>query len=451
MKERLTRIRITAVTPEGYGIGRDEDGKVVFVPDTAPGDLVAAGIIKELKNSSVARLEEIIAPSPMRVIPDCRVCRKCGGCVFRHISYDAETEIKRGFVREAFARIGGMDIEAGETRRGSELYYRNKVQYPFARGEDGKCVFGYYARRSHRVVRHDVCLLQDQSFYETARYCAGRADELGIPAYDEQTASGVLRHIVMRRSRAGEMLVCLVTNENSAALRRLAEDIFNRFPFIAGVHINLNARRDNVIFGEETFRAAGDEALYDTLCGKKFALSPRSFYQVNAEMAERLYSHAAKLAAGAGGRVILDLYCGVGAVGLCVAGADDKLCGVEIIPEAAEDARANAKLNGRSEENTLFVCGDAACGVRECEKRFGSPDVITVDPPRKGLDTAVIDTIVSAAPEKVIYISCDPATLARDCRIFAEKGYKTDKATPFDLFPRTGHIETVALITRAGL
>lgn len=450
MKERLTRLRITSVTPEGYGVGREEDGKVVFVPDTAPGDVVTAGIIKELKNSSVARAEEIIAPSPMRVIPDCRVCRKCGGCVFRHISYESETQIKRGFVRDAFARIGGMDIEVGETRRGNELCYRNKVQYPFARGEDGKCVFGYYARRSHRVVPHEFCLLQDNSFYEVAQYCAVRADERGLPAYDEQTGKGVLRHLVMRRSREGKMLACLVVNGGGAnAARPVAEDIFDRFPFVVGVHINVNARRDNVIFGEETFRAAGEEALYDTLCGKRFALSPRSFYQVNAEMAERLYSHAAKLAAGAAPRVILDLYCGVGTVGLCTAGANDKLCGVEIIPEAVEDARANAKLNGRNEENTLFVCGDAACGVRECRKRFGSPDVIIVDPPRKGLDAAVIETIVSAAPEKVVYISCDPATLARDCRIFTEKGYKTDKATPFDLFPRTGHVESVVLMSRA--
>ncbi|MBO4500889.1 MAG: 23S rRNA (uracil(1939)-C(5))-methyltransferase RlmD [Clostridia bacterium] len=449
MRERPIEISITGVTPEGMGVGRGEDGKVVFVPDTAPGDRVRAGIIKELKNSSVARLEEIITPSPLRVIPDCRVCRKCGGCVFRHISYEAEAEIKRGFVREAFARIGGMDIEVGEVRRGSELYYRNKVQYPFARGENGNCVFGYYARRSHRVIPHKECLLQDKSFYDVAAFCAAGADEAGIKAYDEQTREGTLRHIVMRRSRAGEMLVCLVVNGSADAVLPLAEKIYNAFRFVTGVHINKNSRRDNVIFGEETFRAAGEEYLTDVLCGKKFALSPRSFYQVNAEMAERLYSHAAKLASGAGGRVILDLYCGVGTVGLCVAEKNDKLCGVEIIPEAVEDARLNAKLNGRSESGTHFVCGDAASGVKECEKRFGRPDVIIVDPPRKGLEREVIETVVSASPEKIIYISCDPATLARDCAIFAPLGYTANKAAPFDLFPRTGHVETVVLMTRA--
>ena len=447
MKERPVTLEITAVTPEGYGVGRDESGKVVFVPDTAAGDKVEAAVIKDLKNSSVARLVAVTRFSPQRVLPDCRVCRKCGGCVFRHISYEAELESKRGFVREAFARIGGLDVEVGEVRHACPERYRNKVQYPFARGEDGKCVFGYYARRSHRIITHDECLLQDGSFRSVAEFCAKAADKAGIAAYDEQTRTGVLRHIVMRRSRKGEMLVCLVINGEPEALFPLAEKIYGAFDFVTGVHINVNKAPGNVIFGDRTVCVCGDRTLSDVLCGKRFMLSPRSFYQVNAVMAERLYSHAAKLAAGGNG-VILDLYCGTGTVGLCLASETDRLCGVEIIPEAAEDARRNAALNGRNEENTLFVCGDARLGVRECEKRFGSPGVIIVDPPRKGLDRAVIETVVECSPEKVVYISCDPATLARDCKIFSGYGYKTEKATPFDLFPRTGHVETVVLMTK---
>ena len=447
MKNDIVTLEITDVTPEGFGIGR-VDGKVYFVADTAIGDKCDCLVLKELKSHSFAKLVSISSASADRIDPDCAVCKKCGGCNFRHISYPAELELKKNFVAQAFSRIAKQSVKVAATVSDDPLKYRNKVQYPFA-SEGGHSVFGYYAKRSHRIITHKACPLQDDIFTEIADYTAKTADKLGIPAYDEENHKGILRHAVMRKNRKGEILYCIVVAEKHKAVSMLAETVFAKFQEIIGVHINVNKRRDNVIFGEETFCHIGEETLTDTLCGKKFVLSPRAFYQVNAVMAEKLYNRAAELAkTEKEHNIILDLYCGAGTIGLCVAKESDKLCGVEIIDAAIENAKINASLNGRSEKNTLFVCGDASLGVEECKKRFGRPNVIIVDPPRKGLDKAVIETVVKAKPEKVVYISCDPATLARDCAIFAEKGYTTNVATPFDLFPRTGHVETVVLLSR---
>ena len=447
MKNDIVTIDITDLTPEGFGVGR-HDGKVVFVADTAIGDRCEVKVLKELKTHSFALLQRVIKPSSDRIEPDCEVCRKCGGCSFRHISYDAELKLKKNIVAQAFSRIGGMDIAVNETVYDNSEGYRNKVQYPFA--ADGKSVvFGYYARRSHRIVAHSECKLQDIVFTIIADFCAKTAEKLNISAYDEITGKGVLRHAVMRKNRKGEILLCLVVAVNDKNLKILAERILREFDEIIGIHINLNKRRDNVIFGEETHRLLGADTLSDTLCGRKFELSPRAFYQVNAVMAEKLYSYAHSLIPKKeNGNIILDLYCGAGTIGLCVARKEDKLCGVEIIEPAVENAKINARLNGRNEENTLFVCGDASVGVAECKNRFGTPDTIIVDPPRKGLDKAVIETVVNAVPDNIVYISCDAATLARDCAVFAEYGYFTEQATPFDLFPRTGHVETVVCLSK---
>lgn len=447
MKNDIITAEITDLTPEGFGVGR-VDGKVYFIADTAVGDRVEALVLKDLKNHSFAKLQNILSPSPDRIESDCDVSQKCGGCVFRHISYESELKLKQHYVADCFLRIGRLDVSVKETVFGDEKRYRNKVQYPFAPDENGRCRFGYYAKRSHRIIEHTTCPLQDEIFTDIAAFCAKEADRLGISAYDEQKAKGVLRHIVMRKNRNGGILLCFVVSERNKRLKTLAGSVSASFENIVGVHLNINKKRDNVIFGNETEKLLGSDVLTDTLCGKTFELSPRAFYQVNAEMAEKLYGHARSLACREDGSVILDLYCGAGTIGLCVAGEKDKLCGVEIIDAAVENAKRNAYLNGRTEQNTLFVCGDASVGVQECRERFGNPDIIIVDPPRKGLDREVIETVVSASPERVVYISCDPATLARDCAIFAENGYVTREATPFDLFPGTGHIETVVCLSK---
>lgn len=451
MKNDIVRLEITDITPEGFGVGRF-CGKVVFVPNTAVGDIIDARILKEAKSHSFGKIENLVAPSRDRIEALCPVSEKCGGCCFSHISYEAELKLKQNFVKQAFARIGGIEVKVNETVYGLPAEYRNKVQYPFGRAEGQKCIFGYYARNSHRIVRHEGCALQSGIFTEIASFCAETAEKLFIKAYDEESAKGILRHIVMRKSRKGELSVCLVVAEHNKKLNILAEEIKNRFPQITGIHINLNKRRDNVIFGEETFCVLGEETLKDDLCGRVFEISPRAFYQVNAEMAEKLYNQAHILAhTQKESNIILDLYCGAGTIGLSAANEADKLCGVEIIPDAVENARKNAILNGRTEENTLFVCGDASLGVAECKKRFGTPDVIIVDPPRKGLDREVIEAVASSGCNKVVYISCDPATLARDCGIFATHGYFTNEATPFDLFPRTGHVETIVCLNKQGI
>ncbi len=448
MKNDIINLEITDITPEGFGVGR-LDGKVYFVSDTAVGDKIEALVLKELKNRSFAKVQKISTPSPFRVQSDCDVSQKCGGCVFRHISYNAELDLKRSFVRQCFSRIGGMDIKVNETVFDDISEYRNKVQYPFAPDVNGKATFGYYAKRSHRIVPHSHCPLQERIFTEIGEFCAKTADSLGISAYNEETGKGELRHLVMRKNRKGEILVCIVSAVRSNKLKKLCYILNDEFSRIIGVHLNVNKRRDNVIFGEETELVCGESALTDTLCGKTFELSPRAFYQVNANMAEKLYLKAKELAGlGAEGKIVLDLYCGAGTIGLCLAGENDKLCGVEIIEDAIVNAKKNGLLNGRSEENTLFVCGDASVGVEECRKKFGNPQIIIVDPPRKGLDKEVINTVADAKPEKIVYISCDPATLARDCALFAELGYVTNEATPFDLFPRTGHVETIVLLAK---
>ena len=448
MKNDIITLEITDVTPEGYGVGRI-DGKVYFVADTVTGDICECLVLKELKSHSFAKLINIKTASMHRTEPDCAVCRQCGGCVYRHIDYEYELILKQNTVKQAFSRIAKMDITVNPTVCSTPELYRNKVQYPFAVGEGGRAVFGYYARRSHRIVKHRHCPLQQDIFAQIAETISETAYKLALPAYDEESGNGIIRHAVMRKNRKNEILLCLVVAKNHRNLQLLAEAVAAKHGQVIGVHINLNKRRDNVIFGEETHKLLGADVLTDTLCGKTFEISPRAFYQVNAEMAEKLYEQARAYAVSEKkSATILDLYCGAGTIGLCVAREEDKLCGVEIIDAAVENAKINARLNGRSEENTLFVCGDASVGVEECRKRFGKPDVIIVDPPRKGLERAVIETAVKARPEKIVYISCDPATLARDCAIFAELGYFTSEATPFDLFPRTGHVESVVCLTR---
>lgn len=448
MKNDILKLDINDVTIEGFGVGR-HDNKVYFVANTAIGDKIDALVLKELKNHGFAKVVNVIESSNERIDSDCPISHKCGGCAFRHINYQSELKIKENHIKQVFSRLGNMDITVNNAVFDSCERYRNKVQYPFGRGDMSQCIFGYFANRSHRITEHKDCPLQDKIFADIADFCSKTANDMFIRAYDEETAKGILRHIVMRKNRKGEIIVCLVVSGNNKKLETLAKALSDNFPQIIGVHININKRKDNVIFGDESFCILGKEYITDTLCEKTFNISPRAFYQVNANMAEKLYNHAKFLIKTDSPRIILDLYCGAGTIGICLADDGDKLCGVEIIPEAIENAKQNAKINGRNKDNTLFVCGDASIGVKECNKKFGKPDVIIVDPPRKGLEKSVIETVAKANPKEIIYISCDPATLARDCGIFADFGYVTNEATPFDLFPRTSHVETVVRLEKA--
>ena len=446
MKNEKLTLDITDMTPEGDGIGKI-DGRVYFVPRACTGDRAEILVLKDLKSKSYAKLLSLEKPSPNRIDPECLYFEKCGGCAFQNINYDYEASLKRSFVENAFRRIGHLDCKISETVKGNPDFYRNKVQYPFACDENGKCVFGYYSRRSHRIIKHDFCMLQDRVFTDIASFCAEKCDFLNIKAYDEAKNTGSLRHAVMRKNRRNEIMLCLVvTDAENKLYNELAKDIQKNFDCVKSVFLNENKRKDNVIFGDKTVCISGEKYLTDVLCGKNYRLSPRSFYQVNADMAEKLYNIAKEKAALKDNEILLDLYCGVGTVGISIAEDSNRLCGVEIIEDAVSDAKQNARLNGRTDENTLFVCGDASSGVEKCREKFGSPDVIVVDPPRKGLSGEVIDMICRADPKRVVYISCNPSTLARDCADFAEKGFSAGEITPVDMFPRTGHIECVAAL-----
>ena len=447
-KNDIVSIRITDVTAEGNGVGKHE-GMAVFVPETAVGDEIKAKIVKVLKSYAYGIVEEIITPSQDRVTPDCRHFPKCGGCSFRHISYEAELRLKEKFVRDAFVRIGKINGEF-MTILGCEenLRYRNKAQYPVGQDRDGNAICGFYAKRSHRIISGEDCKLLPEIFGSIARYILDYADKNNIPAYSEESGRGVLRHIFIRQGRhSGEIMVCLVTAENcKKQLTELAENLPVKFPDVKSVVMNINSANTNVILGKQTVTLFGKDTITDVMCGNRTDISPRAFYQVNTIQAERLYKQAEEFADLRGEENLIDLYCGAGTIGLSMAGKVKKLIGVEIVPEAIENARKNAKSNGI--ENAEFLCGDAGDAAQMLLQRGEKPDVVVLDPPRKGSDQKTLDAVVDMNPERVVMISCNPSTAARDCAYLREKDYVTEKIRAVDLFPGTGHVECVVLLTR---
>ena len=445
-KNQIERITVTDINPDGNGVGRTEDGKVVFIPLAAPGDTVDVKIIKETSDYLIGRLETLVFPSPCRIEPDCPVYARCGSCSFLHLSESFENQKKRELVQSAFSRIGKLQVEVEETRSFSMSRYRNKVVYPLAE-QNGVPVFGYYARHSHSLIPHEDCPLQDPRFSEIgARFCE-EVRKLHIPVWNESAKAGVLRYLSLRKNRAGMFSLLFVASRRFREERNLAERMMNAFPFIQGVSININKAPDNVILGEETISLLGIPVLEDILCGKRFLISPASFYQINADCAEALYRTASDLLALKSGDVVMDLYCGSGTIGLSVIQPGQKLIGVEIVPDSVRDAEINARMNGRTESDTVMFLGDASAGFSLCEAKFGKPDAIVVDPPRKGLSDDVIMQILQSGCEKVVYISCNPVSLAKDCARLCDRTYLIQKVIPFNMFPRTGHVETVVCLS----
>ncbi len=442
-KNDIIELEITDITNEGSGVGK-YGGMAVFVPMTAVGDKISAKILKVKKTYAYAKCESINVPSRDRIEVDCPSFNKCGGCVFRHINYPAELHLKERKVYECIKRIGGEDIKPQPAVPAvSENGYRNKAQYPV--GKDG--VIGFYANHSHRIIPCENCLIHPPFFNDAAKICGEWIEEFGVSVYDEASHKGLLRHIYIRfAQKTDEIMITLVINGGGVPhcevlIKRLSE----RFgTALKSVQININKSKTNVILGDECRVIFGGGFINDVLCGVKVRLSPMSFYQVNRDMAELLYQKAAEYAEPEG-KSILDLYCGAGTIGLSMADKAKSIIGVEIIPEAVEDARFNAEQNGI--KNAEFICGDASFAAAELTKRGIHPDVVIVDPPRKGCDSGLITEITrSFKPKRVVYVSCDPATLARDIAVFRENGYKLKEYTPVDLFPRTAHIETAALL-----
>ena len=438
-------IEITDMTDEGSGIGRF-DGMAVFVPGTAVGDMAFVRVLKVKKTYAFGKLLKIIAPSPDRTENDCPSFPRCGGCVYRHISYSAELRIKYSRVYETVKRIGGVDLKPREIiKSDSPDRYRNKAQYPVA--EDG--ALGFYSFHSHRIAPLNGCALQPEIFDKIAAVITEWVRENGVSVYNEQSHRGLLRHIYIRLAeKTGEIMVVAVVNGENLPF---AEDLINRLLSVCGeslksVQLNINCEKTNVILGDKCKVLYGGEYITDILCGVKLRLSPLSFYQVNRATAEKLYKKAAEYAAP-DGKVILDLYCGAGSIGLSMANRAKQIIGAEIVPEAVGDARFNAKLNGI--ENAEFICADAAKAAKELSERGISPDAVILDPPRKGCSPELIGTVAEAfSPERVVYVSCDPATLARDIKLFSQKGYSLTGYTLVDMFPRTAHVETVVQLVR---
>ncbi len=446
-KNDVIRLAVTGVTSEGSGVGH-LDGLAVFVPGAAAGDVAECVIIKAKANYAVGKIQKLLTPSEDRTPSDCSVYPRCGGCVFRHISYDAELRYKEQRVKDAFERIGHLDVKVLPITGGERYnHYRNKAQYPVTT-LNGRLVAGFYAPYSHRVIGCRNCLLQPPEFEGILKVIARWAEKYKIPTYDEQTKKGLLRHIYIRKGfSTGETMVCLVINgEKLFKAKELTEALLKENKNIKTVLVNRNTEDTNVILGKESDVLYGPGYIEDVLCGKRFRISPLSFYQVNHDQAERLYEKAAAYALENGAKTLVDLYCGAGTIGLTMADRVETLIGVEIVPEAVKDAETNAGLNGVT--NAEFLCSDAAKAAETLRQRGVTPDVVILDPPRKGCDGALLKTVAEMSPERIVYVSCDPATLARDCAVLTGLGYTVKEAAPYDLFPRTAHVETVVLMSR---
>lgn len=444
-KNDVVTLTVTATSSDGYGIGR-YDGLAVFVPNSAEGDTAEVKILKIKKNYAYGKVEKLIIPSPCRITPDCEVFSRCGGCVYRHLSYQKECEIKSQKVKDCICRIGGIALEPQPIIAAESICgYRNKAQLPVS--PNGKT--GFFAPHSHRIIETDRCLLSPEVFNKIAATVSNWITSCNISVYNESEHTGLLRHLYLRIAEAtGEIMVVPVINGD--ALPHSGE-LFEKLKELLGVQlcsfqININKKATNVIIGDTCKLLYGKPYITDILCGIKIRISPLSFYQVNRDMTERLYKKAAEYAEPTG-KNIIDLYCGAGAIGLSMAQYAQSITGVEIIPEAVADARLNAKENGIT--NAEFICGDAAEAANELVRRHITADVVILDPPRKGCSEDLLRTVATNfSPERIVYISCDPATLARDAKILKELNYDLVEYTPTDLFPRTQHIETAALFLK---
>ena len=437
-------VEITGYNSQGDGVGRI-GGEVVFIPGTAKGDICRSRVVNTRSKYAWGELLEVETPSDVRTDPSCSAYPACGGCALRHIEYEAELELKAQRVRDAFSRIGGLDAALeGITGAPETTRYRNKAIYPVRRTKDGN-IAGFYKRASHEVVPFEDCLLESEASQRILRAVLDYMEKYNVRAYDEVSGRGIIRHVFVRTSRAGESIACIVSAREHLPMQdKLVELLRQAEESLHGVLLNYNPRRDNVVMNGPSRILWGEGYVEETLLGKKFVLSAHSFFQINPAQTENLYACAGEFLGQC--EDLLELYCGVGSIGICLSDRAKRVTGVEIVPQAIEDAKRNAARNGL--ENIRFFCADAGQAAEKLCAKGEKPDAVLVDPPRKGMDEACINAIVTMNPEKIVYISCNPATQARDCAILAQHGYTIDRLRAFDMFPRTSHVETVVLMTR---
>jgi 23S rRNA (uracil1939-C5)-methyltransferase len=442
-KNETVELVIEDLSHEGNGVGRYQ-GYTLFVPGALPGERIQAKATKLKKQFGYARLMEIVEPAASRTVPPCPIYKRCGGCTLQHMDYQAQLEFKRKLVEDNLRRIGKIEGVPVHPTIGMEepWRYRNKAQVPIGE-EEGGLIGGFYAQRSHEIIDMEACLIQHEKSDEVVARVKEIAGKHGVRAYNEETHGGLLRHVVTKVGFAtGQIMIVLITNGEKIPNRdALVNELVSSVPGVTSIVQNINTKKTNVIFGDETRVLWGEEYIYDTIGDVTFAISARSFYQVNPVQTERLYGKALEYAALTGEENVIDAYCGIGTISLFLAQKAKHVFGVEIVPDAIEDAKRNARLNGMN--NVTFAAGEAETVIPKWYEEGNAADVMVVDPPRKGCDEKLLDTIVAMKPERVVYVSCNPATLARDLRILEDGGYRTVEVQPVDMFPHTSHVECV--------
>ena len=445
-KNQNDTAEIVDYTSEGQGVAKIE-GCAVFVPNAIAGEICEIRIEKAQKTWAAGKIVKILEKSPHRINRACPVAKLCGGCDFHHMDYEEESRLKMERVRTCLNRMAGENLESIPMNPAPDTtYYRNKAQYPVAQHK-GRAYAGFFKAGTHQVIENDRCLILPKEADRVKELVIDWMNQYRITVYNEVAHRGLIRHIYVRRGAvSGQVLVCLVANGRK--LNRIPELIerLKTVPGFATLVVSVNTRPGNAILGDEFITLYGKGWIEDTLCGLTFRLSPRSFYQINHDQTEKLYAAAIEAAAITKEDTVLDLYCGVGTITLAMSRAAGKVIGVEVIPQAVEDAKDNAKRNGI--ENAEFLCADAGAAALELERKGIKADVVVVDPPRKGLNADAIEAIARFAPRRLVYVSCDPATLARDVALLKEKGFVLQNAQAFDLFPRCAHVESVVLLSK---
>ena len=446
-KNQIISVTIEAYSSDAVGICH-VNGLTVFVPGTIVGEVWEIRILKLLKNCAYAKREKLLISSPARIEPQCPYYGKCGGCDCRHMSYEEELRFKLGKVNDALSRIGRQQLCASSIVGSAQTEaYRNKGI--LAVGDlDGKTVTGFYRERSHQIIPVEQCMLQDELTHRAAAALAAFMDQNGISAYDETSRSGVVRHLFCRRAYHSEdRLLCIVVRKGfGAKTQALVDALRAACPELSGIVLNVNKTAGNTVLAGDFYTLWGKGHIRDSLCGIRFDIAPQAFFQVNPPQAERLYAKALSYAALGKDDLAFDLYCGAGTISLCLAQQAGQVIGAEIVPEAIENAKSNAAVNGI--DNVEFLCADAGDAAQELARRGLRPKVIVVDPPRKGMQEQAINAVASMSPNRIVYVSCEPSTLARDILRFNDLGYTLQAAEAYDLFPRTKHVETVALLSR---